>query len=82
MEALASPSPNRLVVSEPSDAGLIHHRFHQYSRYFFSWIKPKGIMTPSVIDLPDMLPGQKTLFEPMAASNVFVAEGIGKQGSP
>jgi hypothetical protein len=29
--ALASPSPNRLVVSEPSDAGLIHHRFHQYS---------------------------------------------------
>ena len=26
--ALASPSPNRLVVSEPSDAGLIHHSFH------------------------------------------------------
>jgi hypothetical protein len=30
-EALASPSPSRLVVSEPSVAGLIRHRFHQYS---------------------------------------------------
>ena len=27
-EALASPSPSRLVVSEPSNAGLIHHSFH------------------------------------------------------
>ena len=50
--------------------------------YFFWWIKPKDIMTPSVIDLPDMLPGQKTLFESMAVSNVFDDEGIGKQGSP
>ncbi|KAL2045620.1 hypothetical protein N7G274_002048 [Stereocaulon virgatum] len=39
-------------------------------------------MTPSIIDLPDMLPGQKTFFESMAVSNVFDDEGIGKQGSP
>ena len=27
-EALASPSPSRLVVSDPSDAGLIHYTFN------------------------------------------------------
>jgi hypothetical protein len=49
--------------------------------YFFWWIKPKDVLTPSVVDLPDMLPGQKTTFESMAVSSAFDDEGIGKQDS-
>ncbi len=49
--------------------------------YFFWWVKPKDVMTPSVVDLPDMLLGQETTFEAMAVSTAFDTEGIGKQGS-
>ena len=49
--------------------------------YFFWWVKPKDVMTPSVIDLPDMLSGQKAIFESMAVSSAFDSEGIGKQDS-
>ena len=49
--------------------------------YFFWWVKPKDVLTPSVVDLPDMLPGQQTTFESMAVSHVFDDEGIGKQDS-
>ncbi len=49
--------------------------------YFFWWVKPKDVMNPSVVDLPDMLSEQKTTFESMAVSSVFDNEGIGKQGS-
>ena len=38
-------------------------------------------MTPSVIDLPDMLSEQKTTFESMAVSSAFDNEGIGEQDS-
>ncbi|KAM0796513.1 hypothetical protein BDR22DRAFT_825134 [Usnea florida] len=34
--------------------------------YFFWWPKPKDVLTPSIIDLPDMLSGQKSTFEAMA----------------
>jgi len=47
--------------------------------YFFWWVKPKDVMTPSVVELPDMLSEQKATFESMAVSNVFDNEGIGKQ---
>ena len=49
--------------------------------YFFWWVKPKDVMTPSIIELPDMLSGQKTIFESKAVSSVFDSEGIGKQDS-
>lgn len=49
--------------------------------YFFWWVKPKDVLTPSVVDLPDMLPCQKTTFESMAVSSAFDDEGIGKQDS-
>lgn len=49
--------------------------------YFFWFVKPKDVMTFSVVDLPDMLSGQKTTFEAMAVSSAFDTEGIGKQGS-
>jgi hypothetical protein len=49
--------------------------------YFFWWVKPKDVLTPSVVDLPSMLPGQKTTFESMAVSSAFDGEGIGKQDS-
>jgi hypothetical protein len=32
-------------------------------------------MTPSIIGLPDMLPGQKHIFESMVVSNKFDDEG-------
>ena len=49
--------------------------------YFFWWVKPKDVLSPSVVDLPDMLPGQKAIFESMAVSNAFDREGIGTQDS-
>jgi len=49
--------------------------------YFFWWVKPKDVMTPSIVDLPDMPLGQKTTFESMAVSHAFDDEGIGKQDS-
>ena len=49
-EALASPSPSRLVISEPSDAGLIHHRFHQYSNAWCAFgitvLRPRLLIVP------------------------------------
>ena len=49
--------------------------------YFFWRVKPKDVLTPSVVDLPDMLPEQKKPFESLAVSNAFDDEGIGKQDS-
>lgn len=49
--------------------------------YFFWWVKPKDVLSPSVVDLPDMPSGQKTTFESMAVSNAFDSEGLGKQNS-
>ena len=49
--------------------------------YFFWWVKPKDVLTPSVIDLPDMHSAQKSTFESMAVSSAFDNEGIGKQDS-
>jgi hypothetical protein len=47
--------------------------------YFFWWLKPKVVITPSIVNLPDMLPEQKTAFESMAVSSAFDDEGIGQQ---
>ena len=47
--------------------------------YFFWWVKPKDIMTPTVVNLPDMLSWQKTTFEAMAVSSAFDTEGLDKQ---
>lgn len=49
--------------------------------YFFWWVKPKDVWSPSVVDLPDMLSGQRTTFESMAVSSAFDSEGLGKQNS-
>lgn len=49
--------------------------------YFFWWLKPKDVMTPSVVNLPDMLPEQRLIFESMAVSSVFDIEGAGNQNS-
>ncbi|MCJ1360141.1 MAG: hypothetical protein MMC33_010144 [Icmadophila ericetorum] len=49
--------------------------------YFFWWLKPKDVITASVVELPKMLPEQKAIFESMAISTVFDDEGIGKQDS-
>lgn len=49
--------------------------------YFFWWIKPKDIKTPSVVDLPSMLPEQRIIFESMAVSNKFDNEGLEEQVS-
>lgn len=49
--------------------------------YLFWWIKPKDVISPSVVDLPDMPLGQWAIFEAMAVSSAFDTEGIGKQDS-
>ncbi|KAL8829672.1 MAG: hypothetical protein Q9191_001881 [Dirinaria sp. TL-2023a] len=49
--------------------------------YLFWWVKPKDVKTPSVVDLPDMLPEQKAIFDSMAVSNNFDDEGLKKQES-
>jgi hypothetical protein len=47
--------------------------------YFFWWEKPKDILTPSIVELPDMSPDQKQMFESMAVSKKFDDEGTGDQ---
>ena len=39
--------------------------------YFFWWLKPVDVMTPSAVDLLEMPPEQKTAFESMAISSTF-----------
>ena len=49
--------------------------------YLFWWVKPKDISIPSIVDLPDMLPEQKSFFESMAVSDKFNDEGLREQDS-
>ncbi|KAI9747270.1 MAG: 3-methyladenine DNA glycosylase, partial [Chaenotheca gracillima] len=49
--------------------------------YPFWWFKPKDIENPSVVDLPHMLPHQKTTFESMTVSSAFDDEGTRAQAS-
>ena len=49
--------------------------------YFFWWVKPKDVITSSVVELPEMLPQQMAVFESMAVSNAFDDESIGNQDS-
>ena len=50
--------------------------------YFFWWLKPEDVMTPSVVDLSEINPEQRMVFESMAVSNSFDDEGpSGPRGS-
>jgi len=49
--------------------------------YFFWWSKPKDVLTPSIVDLPDMTSEQKATFEHMAVDTVFDDEGMKEQES-
>ncbi|KAL8669386.1 MAG: hypothetical protein Q9168_006022 [Polycauliona sp. 1 TL-2023] len=49
--------------------------------YAFWWIKPKDVLSPSVVELPNMSEEQRTTFEAMAVSHAFDDEGIGNQGT-
>jgi hypothetical protein len=49
--------------------------------YFFWWSKPKDVLTPSVVDLPDMTSEQKEIFEHMAVDTIFDDEGMREQDS-
>ncbi|CZT04515.1 uncharacterized protein RCO7_10433 [Rhynchosporium graminicola] len=44
--------------------------------YSLWWLKPKDIMTPSLVDLPAMSEEQRTIFEDMAVSKEFDDEGL------
>jgi hypothetical protein len=47
--------------------------------YFFWWDKPKDVRSPSIVELPDMSPEQRNIFESMAVSNKFDNEGMKDQ---
>lgn len=49
--------------------------------YFFWWVKPKDIGTPSEIDLPAMTEDQVQFFESMSISHDFDGEGTPRQTS-
>ncbi|KAL8841056.1 MAG: hypothetical protein Q9170_001081 [Blastenia crenularia] len=49
--------------------------------YLFWWVKPKDVLTPSIVDLPNMSEEQLSVFESMAVSKDFDDEGLGRQGS-
>ena len=49
--------------------------------YLFWWVKPKDVLTPSTVDLPDMQEDQKHTFEAMAVSSAFDDEGTAQQDS-
>ncbi|KFY32547.1 hypothetical protein V493_00098 [Pseudogymnoascus sp. VKM F-4281 (FW-2241)] len=47
--------------------------------YFFWWHKPKDILTPSIVTLPDMSEEQERIFKSMTISNKFDNEGMEDQ---
>jgi hypothetical protein len=49
--------------------------------YFFWWAKPKDVLTPSVVDLPDMSIEQKVIFENMSIDSTFDDEHTKEQDS-
>ena len=49
--------------------------------YFFWWVKPKDVETPSEIVLPDMTEDQQQIFESMSLSEDFDSEGTQRQSS-
>jgi hypothetical protein len=49
--------------------------------YFFWWSKPKDVLTPSVVDLPEMTKEQKEIFEHMAVDTIFDDECLKEQES-
>ncbi|KAL8751691.1 MAG: hypothetical protein Q9184_005990 [Pyrenodesmia sp. 2 TL-2023] len=49
--------------------------------YLFWWVKPKDVLSPSVVDLPSMYEKQRVLFESMAVSTIFDDEDTEKQNS-
>ncbi|KAL8693051.1 MAG: hypothetical protein Q9224_003834 [Gallowayella concinna] len=49
--------------------------------YLFWWIKPKDVLSLSVVNLPQMSEEQRVTFESMAVSNAFDDEGLWSQGS-
>lgn len=48
--------------------------------YFFWWLKPKDIDTPSVVDLPFMLDSDRMAFDELALTDAFDHEGKPHQG--
>ena len=42
--------------------------------YFYWWLKPKDIMVPTVVNLPQMSREQRNTFEMMSVSDVFDSE--------
>jgi hypothetical protein len=48
--------------------------------YFFWWLKPKDIDTPSIIDLPSMEIADRREFDELALSDAFDLEGKPHQG--
>lgn len=49
--------------------------------YFFWWLKPKDIDTPSIIDLPFLDQADQRTFESLELSDAFDEEGKSHQGS-
>ncbi|KFY96762.1 hypothetical protein V500_02312 [Pseudogymnoascus sp. VKM F-4518 (FW-2643)] len=47
--------------------------------YFFWWHKPKDILSPSIVTLPDMSEEQERIFKSMTISNKFDNEGMEDQ---
>jgi len=48
---------------------------------YFWWMKPKDVLTPSVVDLPNMSIEQKTAFENMSVDSTFDYEHTKEQDS-
>ncbi|KAL8711200.1 MAG: hypothetical protein Q9220_004345 [cf. Caloplaca sp. 1 TL-2023] len=49
--------------------------------YLYWWVKPKDVLSSSLVDLPDMSAEQLAAFEHMAVSKALDEEEISKQGS-
>lgn len=49
--------------------------------YLFWWIKPKDVLTSSVVELLEISEEQRASFESRAVSHVFYDEGMGIQAS-
>ncbi|KAL8917197.1 MAG: hypothetical protein Q9208_008099 [Pyrenodesmia sp. 3 TL-2023] len=49
--------------------------------YLFWWVKPKDVLSSSVVELPNMSEEQRAMLDSMAVSTVFDNEGTEKQNS-
>lgn len=59
------------LAHAPLEAMTLAYVFVMVPTYLFWWVKPKDIITPSIVDLPQMTDDQRRIFESLAMENTY-----------